>query len=312
MTALPHGLAGVASDSSVSAVIVNWNAGDALLGTISSLQAHPPSAGWEAIVVDNASHDGSIERARRAHPWVRFILNGRNRGLAAANNQGIVASRAPFIVICNPDIEVQPGAVDALLGLLERHPRAAFAVAKLVRPDGSTQTSAGDLPTLADALLGRQFQFRQRRRAPDEPEGFWWDGWSHDAERVIGHGMEACFLVRREALAEIGLQDEGFPLDWEGIDWSARAADAGWEVWFCPDARVVHLGGVSLRQAQTAWVLRSHRGMYRYFAKRRPVGWRPWLAAAFAVRALVKLFAVRARIADHAAGNPGTHVPADR
>jgi GT2 family glycosyltransferase len=286
----------------VVAVIVSWNSGDALLGTLRSLAEHPPSVPWEAIVVDNASRDGSPDRVAAEHPDVRVIRNAENRGLAAGNNQGITASDAPFILICNPDIVVQAGAVDALLDVLHRHPLAAFAIAKLVRHDGSLQTVAGDLPTLGEALLGRQVQ--HRRRSGDDA-GFWWDGWAHDTERRIGHGMEACFLVRREALATIGLQDEGFPLDWEGIDWSARAAEAGWEIWFSPDARVVHLGGVSLRQAQVAWVIRSHRGMYRYFAKRRGLAWRPLLAVACTVRALAKLAAVALRLADYRASHPG-------
>jgi GT2 family glycosyltransferase len=204
-------------------------------------------------------------------------------GRRGSINQGLLLSRSPYVLVSNPDIVYRPGAVDALLDVLERRPRAAFAIARLVRPDGTPQTSVGDLPTLGEALLGRWWQ---RRRSGER--GFWWDGWDHDAEVVIGHGMEACYLVRRSALADIGPQDERFPLDWEGIDWSARVAEAGWEVWFSPAAEVVHLGGVSLRQAQLRWVLRSHQGMYRYFAKRRPPSWRPALAAAFAVRGLVK------------------------
>ena len=149
-----------ATDPQMSAVIVSWNSGDALLGTLRSLAEHPPSVPWEAIVVDNASHDGSPDRVRDELPAVRLLRNDRNRGLAAANNQGIAASQSPFILICNPDIVVRAGAVDALLDLLRRHPRAAFAVAKLVRPDGSLQTVAGDLPTLTEALLGRQAQLR--------------------------------------------------------------------------------------------------------------------------------------------------------
>ena len=295
----------------ISVVIVNWNGGVTLLGTLRSLAAHPPSVPWEAIVVDNASHDGSPGRVQAEMPWARLIHNDRNLGLAAGNNQGITASQAPFVLICNPDIVLQDGAVDALLELLERRPRAAFAIAKLLRPNGDIQTVAGDLPTLAEAFLGRQVQLRRQSSSPDT--GFWWDGWAHDEERRIGHGMEACFLVRRAAIDEIGLQDERFPLDWEGIDWSARADHAGWEVWFSPDAAVVHLGGVSLRQAQTAWVIRSHRGMYRYFAKRRPRWWRPALAAAFGMRAGVKLLAVRLRLADYRRSHPGLGtIPDDR
>jgi len=102
--------------------------------------------------------------------------------------------------------------------------------------------------------------------------------------------------VRKAALAEIGLQDERFFLDWEGIDWSARAHTAGWEVWFCPAARVRHIGGVSIRQAPLRWVVHSHRGMYRYFAKRRPPAARPLLAIAIAARAAVKAALVAARL----------------
>jgi GT2 family glycosyltransferase len=291
----------------LTAVVVGWNSGDALLGALRSLAEHPPAVAWEAVLVDNHSADGSADRVAAELPWVRVIRNATNRGLASANNQGIEASAGPWVLICNPDIVVGPGALDALLGVMDRHPRAAFAVAKLVRPDGSLQTSAGDLPTLAEALLGRLVQQRLGRARTDDsaPHGFWWDGWAHDEERPIGHGMEACFLVRRAALADIGLQDEGFPLDWEGIDWSARAAAAGWEVWFCPAAEVVHLGGVSLRQAQAAWVVRSHRGMYRYFAKRRSAAWRPLLAVAFAGRAALKLVGLRLHLADYRASHPG-------
>jgi len=282
----------------VSAVIVNWNAGAALDRCVSSLLEHAVDGRTEVVVVDNASTDGSVS-AVAARPEVRVVANPTNRGLAAANNQGIVATSGPYILVANPDVEFGPGAVDALVDLLDRRPRAAIAVARLRRPDGTIQTGAGDLPTLREALFGRQLV--RRRHATT---GFWWDGWAHDEERTIGHGMEACYLVRRDALADIGLQDERFPLDWEGIDWSATAWDAGWEVWYCPAAEVVHLGGVSLRQAQRAWIVRSHRGMYRYFAKRSPSWTKPLLAVAFAGRAAVKLVAARAGLADYDAGHP--------
>lgn len=286
----------------LAVVVVNWNGGDVLLDALRSLEAHPPSVPHSVVVVDNASSDGSPDRVAERFPGVHLLRNAENRGLAAANNQGMASNRAPYLLLCNPDIVVQPGSIDRLLEVMERRPRAAFVVAKLVRPDGSLQTTVGDLPTLREAVLGRQVQFRRRA---DGATGFWWDGWAHDEERVVGHGMEACFLVRRSAIDDIGPQDERFPLDWEGIDWSATAAAHGWEVWFSPEAAVVHLGGVSLRQAQTAWVVRSHRGMYRYFAKRRGPLWRPVLALAFGARAALKLVAVRLRLADYRASHPG-------
>jgi len=274
-----------AASIDVSVVIVNWNARDALLACLASLGRHPPSCPWEAIVVDNGSGDGSLAALRATAPWATVIANERNRGLAAANNQGLLASRGAHILLSNPDVLYTDGCVDALRALLERRPGAAFAVPRLLQADGLPQTSAGDLPTLAEALRGSV----AARQAGGAPSGFWWHGWAHDEERPIGHGGEAAYLVRRSAVAEIGMQDERFPLDWEGIDWSARVHEAGWEVWLCPSAVVLHEGGVSIRQAPLRWIIQSHVGMYRYFRKRRPAPLAPVLAAAFGARAGVKL-----------------------
>jgi GT2 family glycosyltransferase len=271
----------------VSVVIVTWNSGEELLDCLRSLHANPPSVNWEAIVVDNGSTDGSIEELRSRFPLTRVVANRHNRGLAAANNQGIAASSGAFVLISNPDVIYPAGAVDALLDLMRRRPRTAFAIAKHVHPDGELQPAAGDLPTIPEALLGQ----RILRRRSAGLAGVWWHSWPHDEERPIGHGAEACYLVRRSAIGEIGLQDERFVLDWEGLDWSRRAWQAGWEIWFCPSAVVTHLGGVSIRKAIPRWVVSSHLGMYRYFAASTPSLVRPLLAAAVGIRATAKFAA---------------------
>jgi GT2 family glycosyltransferase len=283
----------------VSVVVVNWNGGDEVVECLRTLHRHPPSVPWEAFLVDNASVDGSADRVAAEFPSVHVVRNERNLGLAAGNNQGIRASRSPFVLISNPDVHYQPGAIDALLELLERRERAAFAVARLRDVDGTLQTSAGDLPTLREALLGRALS---RGRNAGAQRGFWWHGWDHDSEQQIGHGGEACYLVRRRTIDEIGLQDEGYVLDWEGVDWSRRVADAGWEIWYCPQAEVVHAGGVSIRQVPFRWVVSSHRGMYRYFRHRVPPVARPFAAAAIGARAGAKLVlaAVDRRLYDRA------------
>ena len=253
------------------------------------LERHPPSLPLEVVVVDNASRDTSAELEDR--PWLRVLPLTANRGLAAGNNLGITSSAGPYLLICNPDVELPPGAVDHLVAVLQRHPRAAWVVPRLVGPDGRRQTSAGDLPSLAEALLGRRVS---RQRAGDRP-GMWWHDWPHDEETAIGRGAEACYLVRRAAIEDIGLQDEHFKLDWEGIEWTTRARAAGWEIWFDPATTVVHTGGVSIRQVPFRWVVQSHRGLYRYFAARTPPVGRPLLAIAVLLRALVKLGAVAIR-----------------
>jgi GT2 family glycosyltransferase len=274
-------------DPKVSVCIVNWNARDSLLACLGSLRAHPPSMAWECVVVDNASADGSVEAVTVAAPWARVIANPTNVGLPVANNQAVRATTGEYIVLSNPDVIYRPGALDALLDLMVRRPRAAFGVPRLLHPDGTLQTSVGSLPTLSEALRGRAASQSRSHGT----SGFWWDGWPHDEECAVGHGAESCYAVRRSATDDFGLQDESFALDWEGIEWSARAGQAGWEIWFSPAAEVVHTGGVSIKQAQARWIVQSHRGLYRYFAPRSHPLARPLVALAVAARGGMKLLA---------------------
>jgi GT2 family glycosyltransferase len=290
----------------VSAVIVTWNSRQVAVDCLASLARHPPAGPWEAIVIDNGSADGTVDAVRRAAPWARVIANRANRGLPAANNQGMLAARGRAFLISNPDVLYRQGTVDALLATLDRRPRAAWVVPRLLYEDGTLQTSAGDLPTLGEALAGRQLD-RARRQQAGVESGQWWDGWAHDEERCIGRGHESVYLMRRQAVEEVVLQDEEYRLDWEGFDWTARLRDAGWEVWLSPEAEAVHLGGVSIRQVRARSIVWSHRGMYRYFAARQPPAMRLPLAAVIAARAGVKLAAAAggAKLYERAYRPPG-------
>jgi GT2 family glycosyltransferase len=273
----------------VTAVVVTWNSQSTIARCVSTLWASQLPGGIRVVVVDNASTDSTVVEVQRAAPDAVIIRNDTNVGLAPANNQGLELASTPWVLISNPDVVYEPTTVAELVACGARHDRAAFVIARLTYADGSPQTSVGDLPGFAQAFLGRRAS-----AARGAMRGFWWDGWAHDEERAVGHGAESCYLVRRAAIDEIGMQDPGYFLDWEGIDWAARARDAGWQVWFTPHARAVHVEGVSIRQAKLRWVLRTHRGMYRYFSQ-RSAGWlRPLLAASIGVRAGVKLVLVGA------------------
>jgi N-acetylglucosaminyl-diphospho-decaprenol L-rhamnosyltransferase len=279
----------------VTAIVVTWNS-EAVVGEcLDSIRETTDAAGLtvDIVVVDNGSSDGTLEVVARSDPGARIIANRRNRGLAAANNQGLAASTSPFVLICNPDVRFRPGSIQALLDVLERPRRVGWVVPRLLYEDGRVQTSVGELPTLSEAVLGRQ---AARRRARRGQAAFWQDGHQPNEETRIGRGHEAAYLVRRTAVDEVGWQDERYVLDWEGFDWADRFARAGWEVWFTPAAEVVHLGGTSIRQVPYRWIASQHRGMYRDFADCRSPAWRPVLAAVFTARAAAKMALVSARV----------------
>jgi N-acetylglucosaminyl-diphospho-decaprenol L-rhamnosyltransferase len=273
------------SNCRVSVVVVTWNSSSVITGCLTTLQTELP-AGSEIIVVDNASRDNTVALVRELSPDARVIVNEGNRGLAAGNNQGLVAARGDCFLICNPDVEFQPGSVREMLAVLGRHERAAWIVPKQIFSDGVLQTSVGSLPSVWECFWGRQVAMR-RQQGTDT--GFWWDGWPHDEERTVGHAFECAYVVRRAAVEDIGLQDERYVLDVEGLDWCERFQRNGWEIWFAPEAVVMHLGGTSRRQVPIRTVISQHKGMYYYYSDRTAAVWKPFLAVMFGGRAAVKM-----------------------
>ncbi|HUE59402.1 MAG TPA: glycosyltransferase family 2 protein [Acidimicrobiales bacterium] len=270
----------------VSIVTVTWNSAGVIPGILRSIHSTLAPESYELIVIDNGSKDGTVDLVHQLAPEAAVIANPRNRGLAAANNQGLDAAKAEFIVICNPDVLFKSGAVTEMLQVMTRHPSAGWVVPRQRHEDGRLLTTAGDLPTLSEALLGRTLAGWSSQGTT---QGQWWDGWAHDEERAIPRGQEAVYMIRRAALEQVGPQDERYVLDWEGPDWTDRFRKAGWEIWLAPAAEVVHLGGTSVRQARLRWIASTHRGMYYYFSDRLPKPSRPVLAATICLRALVKM-----------------------
>src|SRR5262245_35043629 len=123
----------------ISIVIVNYKTPDDLCRLLESLRDHPPQGPWETIVVDNASGDESLERARAFSPEIKVVANSTNRGFAAGVNSGIAQARGEFVLLLNPDIVVGPGSIDALATFLRDHPRAGLAASRLMNPDGTLQ-----------------------------------------------------------------------------------------------------------------------------------------------------------------------------
>lgn len=219
----------------------------------------------EVIVVDNASGDGSAERVRDRFPEVRLIENRENEGYAAGNNQGIAAARGRNVMLLNPDTEVARAAVERLEACLAEHPRAGAAAPMLVHPDGRPQPSLRGFPTPL-ALLGAVTGLAQLAPA-GSPLAAYQPRALPVSPAVVDQPMASCLLLRGEALRAAGGFDEAFPIFFNDVDLCWRLRQAGWEIWFIPEARVVHHGGASTRQVRRAMLWESHRGLHRYYQK---------------------------------------------
>src|SRR5438876_691269 len=136
----------------VSVIIVNWNAGQALAACLASLAAGGVPAP-EVVLVDNASSDGSARAASARHPQVRLVETGANLGFAAGANRGAEAARGDVLVFLNPDARVLPGALATLVEALARTPGAGIAGGGLAREGGGWQPAAARFGPLAHLLL---------------------------------------------------------------------------------------------------------------------------------------------------------------
>jgi N-acetylglucosaminyl-diphospho-decaprenol L-rhamnosyltransferase len=258
----------------LTVVVCNYNTGEYLTRCLRSAFEQAGDTRIEVIVVDNASRDGSADRAVAANPAARLIRNPDNRGFAAAVNQGLAASRAPYALLLNPDGEIVSGTLGGFLKVAREHPRAG-AIGPVVRdPDGAIYPSARKVPSTGEAF-GHAFVGLVR------PNNRWSRAykladWDRRSERQVDWVSGSCMLINRAAMAEVGPLDERFFLYVEDVDFCRRLRAAGWEVWFSPELEVVHVGGVSTGRSR--WARRHHaRSIYRYYAKHRT---RPWEVAA--------------------------------
>ena len=139
----------------IAAVIVNYNAGQELRRALQSVADELAGRDWEAVVVDNASSDGSDAIALEFAPQVKLLQNVDNVGFGRGINQAVAAVSAPIILIMNPDCRLVAGAMPVLELELNNHPACAIVGPRILDPDGSVQGSARGDPDMFTGLFGR-------------------------------------------------------------------------------------------------------------------------------------------------------------
>jgi len=274
-------------------IIVNYNAGEHLACCLASLAPALTGWSWQAIVVDNASRDGSERHAQSADGRVRLLRSETNVGFGAAVNLGVAETRDPLILLLNPDAELSPGVLPALAGELDRFPECAIIGPGILNEDGTTQGSARGDPTLLTGLFGRTTRLTRlfpnsaaARRNIVSPGDVPPDQHSLEVDWVSG----ACMLIRRDAFDEAGGFDKAFFLYWEDADLCRRLRARGRTVRYCPGICVRHTVGVSSNTARAASIRHFHDSALRYYtrhvARNAP---ERWLAAALLrARAMVQ------------------------
>jgi N-acetylglucosaminyl-diphospho-decaprenol L-rhamnosyltransferase len=258
----------------VAVVIVTYRSAQLTVACLRSVQAERATSGLaiRAVVVDNASGDlPALEAAVATHDWgawVSLVGAPRNGGFAYGNNLGIEQSYAggapAYIYLLNPDTEVRPGAIGALVRFLEAHPDAGIAGSSFERADGSEWPIAFRFPTLLSELdAGLQFGLASRvlRRWIVARE-------MSKAAQPVDWISGASMMIRPAVLEAIGGLDEVYFLYFEETDFCRRARQAGFATWYVPDSRIMHIVGQSTSVTDRPRRLPSYwfESRRRYFA----------------------------------------------
>ena len=252
----------------VSAVLVNYNAGPELGKALQSIASELSACEWEAIVVDNASSDGSVSIVSSFGPRVRLLANAVNVGFSRGVNQGVAASAGRVLLIMNPDCRLVAGAFAYMRRELERSPGVAIVGPRILDPDGSVQGSARGDPDMFTGFFGRTT--RLRRFLPDlsvSRRNVVTDAAVRHADAVTVDWVSgACMVVRREAFDEVRGFDERYFLYWEDADLCRRLRARGYKIRYVPTATAVHRVGQSSRKARKAAIRAFHESAYLYYA----------------------------------------------
>lgn len=222
----------------LSVCVVNYQSEDDLrkfLGTFSDFR---PDCLHEVIVVDNSASEEKLSNLKEEFgDWVSTLSPQKNLGFGAAQNRAVKRAKGEYVLLCNPDLEIQDESVTRLLQFADQEPTLGIVGPLLLHSDGSVQDSSRRFPTFADLVikrlgLSRLFPKKMRRylmqdRKFDKPTEVDW---------LVGAAM----LMRKDRFEELGGFDEDFFLFFEDTDLCRRMKEAGYSVQIHPDAMMIH------------------------------------------------------------------------
>ncbi len=275
----------------VSALIVSHNGRELLLDSLRAFY-NTADVPVEAVVVDNASTDGSAAAVTDEFPNATVLLEQRNLGYGRAANIGLERCQGRFVLLLNPDITLDPQAVGRMADLLLTRPDAGAVGPRVLMPDGSLDPDARRSFPVPRTLFYRTVGLN--RLFPKSPH-FGRYNMGHVPESDV-HEMDAgtadCLMLRTAAVNRVGFFDPRYFMFGEDIDLCYRLHLGGWKVFYLPTASAIHRKAAATIQAQREALYQRHRSMWTYHFKHHAEGvsafgnglvwaqiWGRWLAA---------------------------------
>ncbi|MEK6750854.1 MAG: glycosyltransferase family 2 protein [Chloroflexota bacterium] len=248
--------------------IVTRSSKEVIMDCLASVYEQTQGLDLEVVVVDNDSHDGTVDEIRLKFPNVKLILNNENLGFSRAVNQGLRILDARYYVLLNPDAIVLERALPRLIQFMEENLRAGMCVPKVLNSDGTLQYQC----RRGEARPGEVFSYfiGLARMFPKDTRftGYLLDHIDNDQVNEVKAVSGSCMMIRRAVIEQIGYFDERYFAYQEDTDYCFHARQAGWRVYYVPMARVIHHGGRGGSGINPYFgVYQWHRSYYLYYRK---------------------------------------------
>jgi GT2 family glycosyltransferase len=245
-------------------IIVSYKTRELLDKCLASIYAGKYPFSFEVVVVDNASGDGTPDMVASRHPAAVMIACDTNGGFSVGNNIALKRTVSRHVLLLNPDTEVVPESIIAMVRFLDSHPHVGIAGCQLLNTDMTQQESWFNFPIPFSRFFEK---WKNYNRLAHFMLGF-----RDPHPEITGNGARrvdvvkgACLMIRRRTVEEIGLLDENSFLYADDIDWCIRARRAGWEAYILTGHNVVHHGWASTDQEPYITITSSRRSaLYLY------------------------------------------------
>lgn len=223
----------------LSIIILNYNSRGLLKQCVRSIEMSQVSVPYEIIIVDNASHDDSVDMIEHDLPHVRLIQSQKNLGYGGGNNLGIQYARGEYILILNPDVTVLNHSIEKLLKTFENDPIIGLAAPQLLHPDKTIQYSCYRFPHALTPLLRRTW-LGETVWGKKHLDWFMMRTWDHLTSQEVDWVLGGAMMVKKSLMLELGGFDPRYFLYFEDVDLCRTLQQMGRKVWYEVGAKMVH------------------------------------------------------------------------
>ncbi|MFZ4619228.1 MAG: glycosyltransferase family 2 protein [Bacteroidota bacterium] len=242
---------------SVSIIIVNFNGIAYTRKCLESLFRFHPADDLDVIVVDNHSHDGSVDALKSEFPNVNVIAMTENRGFGSANNAGAKSAKADVLFFVNNDTLFVEETVSTLASHLTADEKIGIVGPKLLNDDRSFQLSFGRFPSIISEYKMKQLMNDTEAQKRTVPAGV--------DDVPVDWVTGAAFMIQKSLYDAVGGFDEKFFLYFEDIDLNKRVRNSERSVVYCPSVQMVHFGGRSYGEMNPAVAFQYRRSQLHYY-----------------------------------------------